>query len=99
MRFDVFVHFVNEDGIHAKLDQILNAEVQVAGELAALQVEVAENKSVMESAVLLLQGLKAALDAAGTDPAALAALSAELDANTNALAAAVTTNTPTPPTP
>ncbi len=95
----MFVHFVNEDGIHAKLDQILNAEVQVAGELAALQVEVAENKSVMESAVLLLQGLKAALDDAGTDPAALAALSAELDANTNALAAAVTTNTPTPPTP
>jgi hypothetical protein len=51
---------------------------------------------VMASAVLLLQGLKTRLDEAiaSGDPAALMALSAELDANTNALAAAVTQNTP-----
>ncbi len=64
--------------------------------LTTLQTEVAENKEVMSSAVVLLKGLKDKLDEAiaSGDPAALKALSDELDANTNALAAAVTANTP-----
>jgi hypothetical protein len=51
--------------------------------------------------VALLNGIKAALDAAiaANDPAALKALSDSLSVNTDALAAAVTANTPTPPTP
>jgi hypothetical protein len=46
-----------------------------------------------------LQGLSAQLAAAGTDPAALDAIKASLDANTAALAAAVVANTPGAPAP
>lgn len=63
-------------------------------QLDKLTQEVAENKTVMQSAVTLLQGLKQRLDEAGTDQEKLAALSADLDTNTNALAAAVAANTP-----
>ena len=68
----------------------------MAGELEALRAEVARNTSVDESAVTLLRGLKAKLDAAIAthDPAALQALSDSLAADTNKLADAVTENTP-----
>lgn len=64
--------------------------------LDTLKTEVSETKTVMASAVTLLQGLKAKLDEAiaSGNPAELQALSDELDTNTNALAAAITTNTP-----
>lgn len=64
--------------------------------LSTLQTEVAENREVMASAVVLLKGLKEKLDEAiaSGDPAELQKLSDELDANTNALASAVTENTP-----
>lgn len=64
--------------------------------LTELQAEVSETKTVVQSAIVLIKGFKAALDeaiAAG-DPAALTALSTELDTSTNALAAAVSENTP-----
>jgi len=66
-----------------------------------LRTEVAETKTVAASAVVLLQGLKVALDEAIAtgDPAALTALSAELDESTKALSDAVTANTPAPKTP
>jgi hypothetical protein len=101
MRIDLHVHGVGAQGdaILAKLDEILAKENAMAGELATLQTEVEETKTIMGSAIVLIQGLKAALDAAGSDPAALAALSAELDAKQQELAAAITANTPTPPTP
>lgn len=75
------------NSLHIKIDKMAN-------ELETLTTEVAETKTVMASAVTLLQGLKAKLDEAIGNPAALAALSAELDTNTNALAAAITANTP-----
>lgn len=63
----------------------------MAGELATLQTEVAEIKTVVDSAIMLPHGLKQALDdaIATGDPAALAALEAELDAKANEPAAAV----------
>lgn len=70
----------------AKLDQI--------------SADVAAQSSVIQSAVVLLGGLKTKLDeavtalAGGDDGAALAALSASLESNTQALAAAVAVNTP-----
>jgi len=66
-------------------------------DLTTLTQEVQENQDAIASAVTLLNGLKAALDAAGTDPAALQALSDSLSANTDALAAAVAANTPAAP--
>lgn len=63
-------------------------------DLTELTAEVTNNTTVEQSAITLLQGLKAQLDAAGTDPVALKALSDQLAANDTALAAAVTANTP-----
>jgi len=72
-----------------------NQEI-IMGELDTLKTEVSETTTVMASAVTLLQGLKQKLDEAiaSGNPEALAALSAELDTNTNALAQAITENTP-----
>lgn len=67
---------------------------EIMSALDDLTREVAEAKTVNQSAVALLQGLKQRLDEAGTDQAKLEALSASLDAETNALAKAVTDNTP-----
>lgn len=66
-----------------------------------LVTEVSETVTVQGSAIALLNGLsaiitdvKAQLAAAGIDNATLNQLSTDLDTNTNALAAAVTANTP-----
>jgi ABC-type xylose transport system substrate-binding protein len=63
-----------------------------------LQAAVAAEDTAIASAITLLNGLKAALDAAiaSGNPADLAALSADIGAQTSALAAAVTANTPAP---
>lgn len=102
MRIDVhlFVH-QGESGytdVIALLNQIIARETAMAGELDALRLQVEQNNTVIGSAITLLQGLKAALDAAiaSGDPAALTALSASLGATDAALAAAITANTPAP---
>ena len=65
-------------------------------ELDDLKAAVAKVTEVDQSAVTLLNGLKAKLDAAiaSGDPAALTALSSELGSDTQGLADAVTANTP-----
>lgn len=75
--------------IHKQLKKIMAT-------LADLKAKVEAEKAVEDSAVTLLVGLNQQLkDAlASSDPAAIQALSDELDANTAALAAAVTANTP-----
>lgn len=60
----------------------------------ALVEEVAEIKTTNESAITLLQGLTAKLEAAQGDPAQLAQIIADLRVQNDALAAAVTANTP-----
>lgn len=80
--------------IQIKLEIVSNMENAIMADLTQLTADVTANKDTIDSAVTLLQGLKAALDAAGTDPAKLAELSSQLEANTNALAAAVVANTP-----
>lgn len=87
------------DTIIARLDRLINKENEMSAELDALKVAVAKNTSVIESALLLIQGFKAALDAAleelknSGNPAALKALSAELGAEDDKLAAAVAAGT------
>ena len=68
-------------------------------ELDRLTTEVAETRTVVESAIVLISGLRQRLDdaIASGDPAALTALSEDLDSQQAALAAAVAANTPTPP--
>ena len=73
----------------------------MAGELDTLKASVSRNTDVIASAIALIQGIKAALDAAiaAGDPAALTALSDTLGAQDDALAAAVAANTPVAPPP
>ena len=63
-----------------------------------LKAKVSANTTVIESAITLLQGLKAKLDEAiaSGDPAALQALSDELGTEGTKLADAIVANTPTP---
>ena len=63
-------------------------------DFTALEAAVTRNTEVDQSAITLLQGLKAALDAAGTDPVKLKELSDSLGASTETLAQAVIANTP-----
>jgi hypothetical protein len=82
--------------LEALLTLTLTKGDAMAGELDDLQREVAENNDAVQSAITLLQGLKAKLDEAinSGDMTKVAALSAQLSAQTDALAAAVTANTP-----
>lgn len=66
----------------------------MANELQALQAQVSASDEVMDSAILLINGLADKLDAAQGDPAALAALTEELRSSSSDLAAAVVENTP-----
>lgn len=76
--------------------------------ITALQAEVANNTTVEKSALVLIQGFAARLDAAvaaaqaaGASPAQLQSLtdlSTSLKSNDDELAAAVTANTPATPT-
>lgn len=68
--------------------------------LDSLQAAVAAESTVIDSAVALLQGLKAQLDAAiaaGSNPAQLQAISDAIAADTSKLANAVAANTPATP--
>jgi hypothetical protein len=71
----------------------------MAGELDALTAAVNQATTVEQSAIVLLQGLKAALDdaIASGNPAALTALSQQLGAQTQALSDAIIANTPATP--
>lgn len=69
---------------------------RMATDLDTLTTEVSEIGDVVDSAIALIRGIKAQLDAAGADPAKLRALSASLDLKAGDLARAVAENTPEP---
>lgn len=103
MRIDIFLH-EGDTATRAELADIkrmlaviINKEVKMAGELDQLATDVAKNADVEASAAQTLDQIKALLDAAGTDPAKLAALSTQLGTSRDALAAAIARDTP--PTP
>ena len=75
----------------------LKNESIIMTDLTQLTQAVNDSVTVEESAITLLNGLKAQLDAAGTDPVALKALSDSLAAEKDKLAAAITANTPAAP--
>jgi hypothetical protein len=81
-----------------RLQQSTTGALQImSAELDQLTSQVHANTSVVQSAVALINGISNRIKAAGADPAALQALTAELDQQDQALAAAVAANTPTPP--
>jgi hypothetical protein len=94
-----FADWLKFDQIHECLVKLTEGVNKMAGELDALKVQVAKNTDVIESALTLIDGIKAALDAAiaANDPAALQALSDTLAAEDQKLADAVAKNTPAQP--
>lgn len=72
----------------------LNKETSMSKELDDLTASVKRSKTVSDSIVTLVQGLAQQLRDAASDPAAIEALAAELDAKTGAVSDAVTANTP-----
>lgn len=90
---DVHIRF---DQIPELLQALTGQNRKIMSALDDLTAAVANDTTVDQSAITLLEGLKSALDEAiaNDDPAALQALSDQLGANQAALSAAVTANTP-----
>jgi hypothetical protein len=80
--------------VEQKLDAIAAQEKTQMDAITALQAEVARNTTVEKSALTLIQGLHDQIVAAGTDPAALKAITDQLAANDDELVAAIVRNTP-----
>ena len=75
-------------------NQILNLLEKIMSALDDLTAAVAAEDTVIDSAVTLINGIPALIAAAGTDPAKLQALTADITAKASALSAAVVANTP-----
>jgi len=90
-----FSSLINQLGrIESKIDTLTTKENKEMALIDDLQATVAQQTTVIGSVVTLVQGLKAALDAAGTDPVKLQAIKDALDANDTTLANLVVQNTP-----
>jgi hypothetical protein len=102
-RLDVYFHSASEGEvlneltfIRSTLETLASQGAIMAGELQRLQTEVAEMAGVVDSAIVLINGLAQQIRDLATNPAALNAMADDLDAKAGALAAAVAANTPTP---
>ena len=87
--------------VFAVFSQVFKREEMIMAKLDGLQAEVAKVAGVVDSAITLIQGLKAEIIAAGTDQAKLDDLVGQLDAKAAALAEAVAVEpapAPTDPT-
>jgi predicted nucleic acid-binding Zn-ribbon protein len=85
--------------VENKLDFIIERMRTLSKEMDDLVLTVTDIGTVTDSAVAAIAGIEAQLAAAGTDPAKLADLAAQLRASKQKLADAIaTTNPPTPPT-
>lgn len=99
----IFSNLFSWLGLEAVLSSALKPLTQQVNQvmtvLTDLQAKVAANTAVTQSAVTLIQGLKAKLDdaIASGDPAQLQALSDQLGTDDQALADAVAANTPAAP--
>jgi len=87
------------DLILSKLSTLEQMLMTTDEAIAALAAKVAEQSTVVESAVTLINGLAAQLTAAADDPAQIMAIVDSLTAQSGALAGAVEANTPPPPAP
>jgi hypothetical protein len=74
--------------------RIIHMEEEEMADLSALTAEVTRNTEVDQSAIALLTGLAAQIEALKTDPAALQVLADQLKGSSDSLAAAVVANTP-----
>ncbi len=94
---NLHVHLELSQSATEKLDQILAQGVAMSAALDKITSEVADTKSVIASAVTLINGLAQQIRDLSTDPVALNALADDLDASSKSLADAVAANTPAAP--
>ena len=85
------------DKIIGLLEEVRGKEDEIMAEITGLETKVHELITAVSAAVLLIQGFPARLEAAGVDPAKVAALEAEVSAATANISAAVAANTPAGP--
>lgn len=83
--------------INRKETQQLQKETEMSVELDDLTAQVTANTDGIASAITLINGIAGRIEAAGTDPVKLKALTTELRAKDDELAAAVAANTPSAP--
>jgi hypothetical protein len=83
-----------EAAITTMAQAITTLRNEMSQELDTLTAEVQRNTSVDQSAITLLQGLAAQIEALKSDPVKLQALADSLRGSSDALAAAVAANTP-----
>lgn len=97
-RVDHFHHYpdlAEVKGEIEKLRDLINERFEtMSKEMDDLTAQVKSNSDLLGSATTLINGIADRIKAAGTDPVALKALTDELKAKDDALAAAVTANTP-----
>lgn len=95
MRIEIHVHhhYDRDQGGDGDLSEVLKEVRKMGVELDDLEKEVSENTTVTGSAIALIRGFKAQLEAAGNNPAKLRELAQKLDSNEQALAAAVAEHT------
>lgn len=94
LRADIAALKLSNAAILFALKNLLAQGVTEMADFTSLTAQVAKNTTVIGSAMTLIQGFKAQLAAAGTDPVALAALQQSLSDSDDQLAAAVAQNTP-----
>jgi predicted nucleic acid-binding Zn-ribbon protein len=83
-----------QESLRNIVDRVISFMEKTQMSLDNLTREVAETRSVIDSAITLIQGLRGKLADAGTDPAKLEALAKELDESQAKLAEALVANTP-----
>lgn len=93
-------------GLKDMKETIMNAVLTLQGEIGVLHADVAAQKTAIASAVVLLNGIQARIDAAVAKAIAngatqqqladIAQVSADIESGTSQLAAAVVANTPAP---
>ena len=84
-------------GLGSKIAALTLKQEQTMTDLTVLTAEVERNTTVDESAIVLLTGLAAQIEALKTDPVALQALADTMRGSSDALAAAMLANTPAAP--
>lgn len=96
MKIEITHRVIFEEMPCGTLRNILNQLEDIMAAIDTLTTEVSETRTVMESAKVLIIGLKQKLDdaIASGNPARLQELSDSLDTGANDLAAAVVANTP-----
>jgi len=79
------------------LEEAQGKENALMAEITGLETKIHELITAVSAAVLLIQGFPARLEAAGVDPAKVAALETEVANATANIAAVVAANTPAEP--